>query len=206
MQTFTMTTLLLAALRLQSSAAFSVGPSAGPRAAHSLTRASMVSHTETAPKVAELMQQQVTNELKASQFYCSGGIWFKKNDLEGFAAFMQKESEEERTHAMGILDFGLKRNMDLDLMALEAPPSNWNTARDVIESALMAEEANTKNLNKLADAAMEARDHALLAFLMPFHLEQVEAEASLEDLLAKVTEESKTPGLIRQLDRRMSSV
>lgn len=200
-----MTTLLLSALRLQSAAAFSVGASGGRRAASQLSRASMSRHTETAPKVVELMQQQVSNELKASQFYCSGAIWFKKNDLDGMATFMQKESEEERSHAMGILDFGLKRKMDLGLTALDAPPSNWNTARDVIESALMAEEANTKNLNELADAAVDARDHALLAFLMPFHLEQVEAEASLDDLLAKVTEESKTPGLLRQLDQSMST-
>lgn len=205
MQTFTMTTLLIAALTRQSATAFTVAPRVGATSLIQTRMASSSSPTETAPKVVELMQQQVSNELKASQFYCSAAIWFKKNDLDGMASFMQAESEEERTHAMGILDFGLKRNMDLDLTALDAPPSNWNNARDVFEAALMAEEANTQNLNDLADAAMDARDHALLAFLMPFHLEQVEAEDNLTDLLAKVTDESKTPGLLRQLDQTMGS-
>jgi ferritin len=46
---------------------------------------------------------------------------------------------------------------------------------------------------------------SLTAFLMPYHMEQVNAEDNLRTILAKVRDENKTPGLLRQLDSELGS-
>lgn len=48
-------------------------------------------------------------------------------------------------------------------------------------------------------------DHAVTTFLMPFHMEQVNAEDQLRTIVAKVCDENKTPGLLRQLDYELGS-
>jgi ferritin len=42
-----------------------------------------------------------------------------------------------------------------------------------------------------------------LAFLNPFHMEQVDAETKIGTILAKVKDEQKPPGLLRQLDHEL---
>lgn len=43
----------------------------------------------------------------------------------------------------------------------------------------------------------------MTSFLQPFHLEQVESEDKMATILAKVRDEKKTPGLLRQLDTKL---
>jgi ferritin len=73
------------------------------------------------------------------------------------------------------------------------------------EDILTAEMENTQSLLLLGDEAAKCSDHVTTAFLMPYHMEQVNAEDSLRTILAKVRDENKTPGLLRQLDSELGS-
>mmetsp|Transcript_28035 Transcript_28035/g.39408 ORF Transcript_28035/g.39408 Transcript_28035/m.39408 type:complete len:216 (+) Transcript_28035:144-791(+) len=161
--------------------------------------------TRVTQECADLLNAQVTRELEASQLYLSASIWCEQQNLVGMAAYMLSESEEERTHALQIIDFASKRDVALSLETLKAPKSNWDSCLDVWNTLLDAEKANTQSLFKLADAAAEGRDHALTGFLLPYHSEQVESEDHLETIISKVRDESLTPGLIRQLDTELGA-
>jgi len=155
-------------------------------------------------KLSELYNKQVTNELTASQLYLAASIWAEKKELVGTAAYMRSESEEERGHAMKFIEFGNKRNIDLELEALEAPPKQWSSVEDLWKALLDAEKENTEALKRLADVAMDTRDHALISFLEPFHMEQVNSEDELETIVSKVRHQSQTPGLLQQLDAELA--
>lgn len=73
------------------------------------------------------------------------------------------------------------------------------------QDLLQAEEENTQALLQFASAAQKCEDHAITAFLQPYHLEQVESEDHLGTILAKVRDEKKTPGLLRQLDGELGA-
>mmetsp|Transcript_10276 Transcript_10276/g.12352 ORF Transcript_10276/g.12352 Transcript_10276/m.12352 type:complete len:217 (-) Transcript_10276:230-880(-) len=164
-----------------------------------------LSMTRVSAECANLLNSQVTRELEASQLYLSASIWCEQQNLVGMAAYMLSESEEERTHALQVIDFASKRDVTLELEALEAPKFDWDSCLDVWNSLLDAEKANTQSLFKLADAAVECHDHALTGFLLPYHSEQVESEDHLETIISKVQDESLTPGLIRQLDTELGA-
>jgi ferritin len=167
--------------------------------------ASIASKTPTRPELIEYMNDQVTRELTASQTYLSASLWMERNELVGMARYMRDESDEERSHAMGFLDFCNKRDIPIALQALEAPKASWESVEQVWQDLLQAEEENTQALLQFASAAQKCEDHAITAFLQPYHLEQVESEDHLGTILAKVRDEKKTPGLLRQLDGELGA-
>lgn len=142
--------------------------------------------------------------MKASQLYLSASIWFSEQELTGMASFAMEESQEERTHALSMVEFGLKRDFPIELEALPAPHAHWASIEALWVDLLDYEKHNAESLYCLADAAYACQDHALVTFLQPFHTEQVEAVSDLKTMLVKVREESKTPGLIRQLDAELA--
>lgn len=154
-------------------------------------------------ELLELFNEQVTKEFAASHLYLSASIWFEARDWEGMAAYMRGESEDERTHALSFIDFANKRSIPLELQTLEAPLSNWDSPEQVWSDVLQAEKTNTQSLLRVAEAANKCQDFAVLAFLNPFHMEQVESEAKIGNIVTKVNDENKTPGLLRQLDHEL---
>lgn len=154
-------------------------------------------------KLHQLFNSQVTHEFNASQLYLSASIWFSEQELTGMATFCLNESTEERDHALSLVDFGLKRDIPITLEALPEPHAHWESIEALWVDLLQAEKANSAALYSLADAAHLCQDHALMTFLQPFHLEQTDAVASLKTLVAKVREEARSPGLIRQLDTEL---
>jgi ferritin len=120
-------------------------------------------------ELLDLFSKQVTSELQASQLYLSASIWCSINDLVGMEAFMRGESEEERRHGLGFIDFAMKRNIPIELSALETPAANWKSPEELWDEMLRAEERNTQALFVLGDAAASCSDHAVTAFLMPYH-------------------------------------
>ena len=171
-----------------------------PRALHSASdNVGGEIHKENEPLMSTF-NEQVTRELTASQLYLSASLWCRQQDLVGMAAYMRSESDEERGHALTLIDFANKRNMAVVLEELGAPPKQWSSVLPLWESLLAAELENTRALNHLADLADDAHDHALSALLDPFHMEQVESEDALRTMVAKITDEGQTPGLLRQLD------
>lgn len=156
-------------------------------------------------EVIQLLNEQVTRELTASQTYLSASLWMEQNDMVGMASYMREESDEERTHALGFLDFANKRGIHITLEALDAPKASWESVEEVWEDLVEAEEENTQALLNFASTAQTCEDHAMSAFLQPFHLEQVDSEDKLNTILAKVRDEKKTPGLLRQLDGELGA-
>lgn len=142
----------------------------------------------------------------ASQVYLSASIWFDIHDWEGQAAYMLAESAEERLHGLGFVEFAMKRNIPIELQAIPAPPvpsDSWDRPEDVWQSILELEQTNTRSLLDLAEAANDCNDFSTLAFLNPYHLEQVSEEDKIGGILAKVRDENQTPGLLRSLDAEL---
>jgi ferritin len=174
------------------------------------TRLHMTPRPQILPRVPSdtmlgLFNLQVRNELEASQLYLSASIWCDANDFPGMASFFLSESNDERSHALSMIDFANKRSIRIRLSDLVAPDATWETPEDLWEDILTAEMENTQSLLLLGDEAAKCSDHVTTAFLMPYHMEQVNAEDSLRTILAKVRDENKTPGLLRQLDSELGS-
>jgi ferritin len=154
-------------------------------------------------ELLDLFNHQVTHELESSQLYLSASIWFDNHGFEGMAAYMLVESTKEREHALQLIDFANKRHFPIKLETLVAPNSDWDDPEQVWQDVLKLEHENTNNLLLLAEAANKCHDFSVLAFLNPFHIEQVDSEDAIATIIAKVHDETRTPGLLRQLDHEL---
>ena len=156
--------------------------------------------TYASPELLELWSNQVSVELAASQLYLSASIWFRARDMDGMAAWMLGESGEERGHGLQILEFAMKKGFPVHLQPLDAPPSDWQDPVQVWEDVMNAEQTNTQNLLKLAAVAEQCQDYAAVAFLNPFHIEQLEADDKVGGILSAIRE---APGILRELDHKL---
>mmetsp|Transcript_1545 Transcript_1545/g.2111 ORF Transcript_1545/g.2111 Transcript_1545/m.2111 type:complete len:231 (-) Transcript_1545:212-904(-) len=151
-------------------------------------------------ELLDLWSSQVSVELSASQLYLSASIWFRARGMKGMAAWMLDESGEERGHGLAILEFAMKKQFPVTLQPLAAPRDDWQNPVEVWEDILNAEQTNTQNLLKLAAAADSCGEYGCMAFLDPFHTEQIDAEDKVGGILEKVR---NAPQLMHELDHML---
>ena len=110
-------------------------------------------------------------------------FWFRKEGWKGFAAWMAKQSDEEKRHAMDMADFVLNRGGEVKLTAIEAVPTEWSSPKEVFEATMEHEKHISLLIDKLAEVADEQKDRAASNFCDKYVDEQVEEERSIRDIL-----------------------
>lgn len=138
-------------------------------------------------KIEDALNQQINMELQAYYTYLAASSFFEEMGLKGFADWMFHHAEEEMAHAMKIYHFVHSRRGSVSFFALDAPETNWETAQDVIESALAHEQKVTASIDNIVGLARAEKDYATDSFLQWFVDEQVEEEEVVDDLLQKLS-------------------
>ena len=151
--------------------------------------------------VAEL-NRQLNHELAAAYGYQALSIWCTSENLSGFAEFFEKQAGEEREHAQKIIDHLLDRQVTPQLTPLPAPPQQFPSLLDVAAKALEMEQANTRGINAVYEAALAAKDYPAQVLMHWFINEQVEEEAWASEMVDRVRAASCAGGL-GQLDRHI---
>jgi len=129
------------------------------------------------------LNTQITNEFLASQIYLSMACMFEDMGLRNLARVFRKQTEEERGHALKILDYVLENEGKVRLQAIPEPPAEWSTVTDAIAAALAHERKVTGQINELVALADQEKDYATRSFLNWFVDEQVEEVNSMSSLL-----------------------
>ncbi len=137
-------------------------------------------------KLEEALNGQINAELYSSYLYLSMSSCFQSINLAGFANWMRAQAQEELVHAMKFYDFVNERGGKVILGPVEGPPSKWDSPLAVFEYTLHHEEKVTAMINDLVNMAIEERDHASNIFLQWFVTEQVEEEASADEVVQKL--------------------
>ena len=154
-------------------------------------------------KMQTALNGQLNAELYSSYLYLSMNAYFKSVNLDGFANWMHYQAQEELEHSLKFYDFILQRAGTVQLQQIDAPPSEWSSPLAVFEATLEHEQKVTGLINGLVDVAHEERDHATNIFLKWFVSEQVEEEASADEVVQRLKLVDKTEGGLFLLDQEM---
>ena len=149
------------------------------------------------------LNEQVNAELYSAYLYLSMESYFKAQNLNGFANWMRVQTQEEVSHAMKIYDFINERGGRVLLKAIEGPETDWDSALAVFKAAYEHEQKVTGLINNLVDLAIKEKDHATNSFLQWFVNEQVEEEASADEIVQQLKMMEKAPGGMFMLDREL---
>ncbi len=154
-------------------------------------------------KMLDAFNDQINAEFYSAYLYYAMAAHLESKGLAGMAQWMKLQAIEEQVHAAKMFDFVNERGGRVVLGAIEAPPLEWNAPRDVFEAAYKHEVHVTSLLNKLMDLAIEEHDHASQAFLQWYISEQVEEEASAQEVVQKLELAGQTQGGLFMIDREL---
>jgi len=155
-------------------------------------------------RMQEALNKQINAEIYSAYLYLSMSAHFQSVNLAGFANWMRVQWQEELAHALKFYDYVNERGGRVVLQAVEAPPSAWDSPLAVFEHVYQHEQKVTGMINKLVDLAVEIRDHATNNVLQWFVAEQVEEEASADEVVQKLKLVGDDPSALFMIDRELA--
>jgi len=155
-------------------------------------------------KMQEALNKQLNAEYYSSYLYLSMAAYFESMNLKGFANWMRVQTQEEMVHVMKFYDHFIERGGEITLSSIEAPPIKWSSPLAVFEHAYQHEQKVTGLINDLVNLAISEQDHATNNFLQWFVSEQVEEEASADEVVQKLKLIGKDSGGLFMLDRELA--
>ena len=111
-------------------------------------------------------------------------VYFQELNLQGFVNWFDVQVQEERAHAIGMVDYLNNRGGKVELRAIEKPVVEGSTPLEIFEQVLKHEEFVTLRINHVMDVAEEVKDRAAMHLLDWYLKEQVEEEATAGGVLA----------------------
>ena len=130
--------------------------------------------------------------------------YFESINLKGCANWMRVQTQEELVHTMKFYDYLIERGGKVLLSSIESPPTEWPSPLAIFENAYQHEQKVTGLINELVDLAIAEKDHATNNFLQWFVSEQVEEEASADEVVQKIKLMGDARGGIFMLDRELA--
>lgn len=157
------------------------------------------------PKMNEAISDQINAEIFSSYLYLSMAAWFATKGLNGCENWMKIQAQEELSHAMKFFHHVNERGGQALIKAIDKPDTEWGSARDVFEATCKHEAHVTSRINDLMSVAVDEKDYASQAFLQWFISEQVEEEASAEEIRAKFEMAGDSKPALLMLDKELAA-
>ena len=154
------------------------------------------------PEVESALNDQLNQEQSASHEYLAMTAYLEGRNLNGFAAFMRRQSDEERAHALKIFDHISERGGTPRLMAIKVPDQEFDSAKAVFEAARNRERDNTRSIHALFKLARDHDDYPTQTMLQWFIEEQVEEEAWCEEAVDLLTMAGDSSSALLMLDQK----
>lgn len=155
--------------------------------------------------VTNLIKDQVNHELGAAYTYMGMSAYFDSKDLPGFARWFRGHAQEEISHAMRLYDFLVSCDVPVELSAMAAPATKYESPRAALEAGLRHEEMVTDQIKKMFEVAHESKEYTTQPMLHWFLAEQVQEEDLFRQTLHEVTVAGDSPFDMLQLDKEMGA-
>lgn len=132
------------------------------------------------------LNEQITAEFSAAHAYLAMACGLEQMGLKILAKHFRTQGDEERQHAMKIVDYVHEIGGTVTLTAIHEPKNDYATVKETVQAALKSEQHITGMIHDLVTLADSDKDYATRSFLNWFVDEQVEEISSMTDLLTLV--------------------
>jgi ferritin len=156
--------------------------------------------------VEKAIINQIKNEEHSSRLYLSMASWCQVNGYPGAAAFLYKQTDEERMHQLKFVHYLNDRAGYSQLLALDNPTATYTSLLDVFEKVMTHEEFITASINDLYEVALTNKDYTTGSFLQWFINEQIEEESTMHGILDKMKLAGNEAGGLFHIDKELSAL
>ena len=129
-------------------------------------------------KLQKAINDQITAEMWSANLYLSMSFYMEKEGFSGMAAWLKKQSEEEKDHACQMASYLIKRGGVAFVDKVDVGPNELGTPLEVFQQVYEHECRVSKMIDELTDVASAEKDKATQDFMWSFVREQVEEEAT----------------------------
>jgi bacterioferritin (cytochrome b1) len=108
------------------------------------------------PDMVETLNAQVAREFGACFDYLAMAVHLDDESLEHLAHFYYEQSDEERAHAMRIVDYLLEMGQRPVIPAMAEPKPRYESPREIVQASLRQEQEVTRAIHELVWAWLGA--------------------------------------------------
>ena len=137
-------------------------------------------------KVSALINDQINKELFSAYLYLDFSVFYEAEGLDGFANWYMVQAQEERDHAMLMLQYLQQNGEKVTLEAVGKPDKKLENLMDPLKFGLEHEQYVTSLINNIYAEAYSVKDFRTMQFLDWFVKEQLEEEKSADDMIKKM--------------------
>ena len=138
------------------------------------------------PKIQDAINQQINAEFWSAYLYLAMGMHSEAEGHQGIANWFRIQFKEEQAHAEIFINYLLSRGGRVELKAIDAVPTSWESPLEAFEHTLEHEEKVTAMINALYALAEQEHDYATRGKLDWFVSEQVEEEETAHNLIDRL--------------------
>ena len=138
------------------------------------------------PKIQDALNAQINAEFWSAYLYLSMGMHFEAEGHAGIANWFRIQFKEEQAHAEIFINYLLSRGGRVELKAIDAVPTSWESPLAAYLDTLAHEEKVTSLINNLYALAESEHDYATRGKLDWFIAEQVEEEETAQGLIDRL--------------------
>jgi ferritin len=151
----------------------------------------------------QALNTQINEEIYSFYLYLAMSAHLEGLNFSGMAKWMRVQAQEEMSHAMRFFDFLYERGGAVTLAAINQPQAKWASIAALFKAAAAHERSITKKIHALLDKAAGEKDHATANFLQWFVKEQVEEEATLAPIVARLEAVGDSTAALYFLDHEL---
>ena len=156
-------------------------------------------------KLVSAINDQIQYEIYSALTYKAMQAYFEAEDLPGMANWMDVQFQEEMAHAEKMFQFVCETGGRVQLQQIDAPRNEYASPLEAFETSLEHEQSVTARINNLMDLAQQEKDHAAQIFLQWFITEQIEEEASVNLIIAKLKRVKEDGRGLMMIDQELAS-
>lgn len=138
------------------------------------------------PKIEAILNEQINKEAYSAHLYLSMASWAEKTGFAGIAKWMYAQAEEEWAHMLKFINYVNDRGGHAIISAIEKPPVEHGSVTDIFEAVLAHEQLVSESINDIVAATIEEKDYTTNNWIQWFVTEQIEEEASVNEILDKL--------------------
>lgn len=137
-------------------------------------------------KLHKAINEQINAEIWSAYLYLSMSLDAENKGYKGVANWFYIQYQEELGHSRIFMNYLNSRDCKVELAAVDAVPTTWDSVLDMFVQTLEHEKKVTSLINGLAAIAHEDRDFASSNRLAWFIDEQVEEEETARGMIEAV--------------------
>jgi ferritin len=149
-------------------------------------------------RFVDALNDQIAREFAAAHQYTAIAAHYTAETFPQLAAFFYRQADEEREHALKMVNYLLDTESPVTFTEIEKPRADFADHIAPIRMALEQEQSVTVAISNLFAVARETNDFRSEQFLQWFLEEQTEEESSMSDLLAVAERTSSVPMLLEE--------